>query len=285
MLRFVKPWERSFAWKAGRLADFYDAEGYVSLETKKGTHLGVSQKPGGILDEMRFLIESFDCSFRESQTGDGSVTTLVLRGGWHEVLRLLGTIGSTRLLNKITSRIRCGLFSKQLNGIGEPIRIVSARRASDDWVAELETSTHTYFCEGFGAHNSVAQHSYLVSKLCPKHGLCGLLHDASEAYLCDISSPVKRSNLFAEYREAERWLQGMIQVNFGIREIEIPKEVKDADHAMGIIEGLSFMPRVDGAFWTDNEDAFHDPPSMVAWSPKVAAAKFLARFNDLMTKK
>lgn len=128
---------------------------------------------------------------------------------------------------------------------------------------------------------SVAQHSVLVSKLCDNHPLFGLLHDGSEAYLCDVATPVKQSDLFAEYRAAESHLQRMILLHFGIRNGDTPDEVKSADMAMGIIEGLSFMPKAHGAFWTDNAFPHREGMRLAAWSPGVAKARFLDRFDEL----
>src|SRR6266496_3875421 len=53
---------------------------------------------------------------------------------------------------------------------------------------------------------SVAQHSVLVSTFCaPEDAAWGLLHDASEAYLSDIASPVKKHPDFGPfYLEAEK---------------------------------------------------------------------------------
>jgi hypothetical protein len=54
---------------------------------------------------------------------------------------------------------------------------------------------------------SVASHSIDVSWRLRDHGpslqLAGLLHDASEAYLGDVPSPLKRRPEYAAYREAE----------------------------------------------------------------------------------
>lgn len=131
---------------------------------------------------------------------------------------------------------------------------------------------------------SVAQHSYLVSLLCDNHQLYGLLHDASEAYLCDIATPLKHSDVFKQYRDAEFWLQGMILLKYGIRQTEMPKEVKGADKFMGIWEGMAFMPEHEGAFWTDNQGVLL--PEFAgeyfrAWSPTEAEERFIGRFGKL----
>lgn len=64
---------------------------------------------------------------------------------------------------------------------------------------------------------SVAEHSCHVSDLLPQvWKLTGLLHDASEAYLCDLPRPIKRSPGFAEgYLRAERDLERVITKKFG----------------------------------------------------------------------
>ncbi len=66
----------------------------------------------------------------------------------------------------------------------------------------------------FGGHSrmhfSVAQHSILVSRLCPPPlRLAGLLHDASEAYVADIVRPLKR-DLGPRYAEVETGWQWAI---------------------------------------------------------------------------
>ena len=74
---------------------------------------------------------------------------------------------------------------------------------------------------------SVAQHSVMVSKIIePKHARWGLLHDASEAYLGDVATPLK--NMLPEYRALEEHIQRTIARRFGLV-WPMPVEVKRAD--------------------------------------------------------
>ena len=64
---------------------------------------------------------------------------------------------------------------------------------------------------------SVAQHSVIVSeRVPPEHALWGLLHDASEAYLCDVARPVKRLPELAGYRDAEAAIMRAVSDRFGL---------------------------------------------------------------------
>jgi uncharacterized protein len=77
---------------------------------------------------------------------------------------------------------------------------------------------------------SVAEHSVLVSRLVPSRlALCGLLHDASEAFLGDVSSPLKR--LLPEYKAIEERVEEAIAAQFDIP-FPYPDEVHDADKRM-----------------------------------------------------
>lgn len=74
---------------------------------------------------------------------------------------------------------------------------------------------------------SVAQHSIAVSLLVdPRHKLCALLHDASEAFLMDLPRPVKQ--LLPAYKELENQVMENIAAAYGF-EWPMPEEVKKAD--------------------------------------------------------
>lgn len=84
---------------------------------------------------------------------------------------------------------------------------------------------------------SVADHSLRVSKILPARlRLWGLLHDASEAYLSDLSRPVKRSvTIGVPYKAAEKALMSVIAVRFSLQWPE-PPEVNNADEVLLMTE-------------------------------------------------
>ena len=77
---------------------------------------------------------------------------------------------------------------------------------------------------------SVAEHSVLVSRLCnPRNALLGLMHDASEAFIGDVVTPLKRQISF--YYEVEaRWMLA-IGCALGVDDalVHLPIDVKIAD--------------------------------------------------------
>lgn len=77
---------------------------------------------------------------------------------------------------------------------------------------------------------SVAQHSlYVASLLPPELKLHGLLHDAAEAYVGDMVSPLKK--IMSEYKEVEAVISRVVADVFSLSYPE-PIEVKKADLAV-----------------------------------------------------
>lgn len=121
---------------------------------------------------------------------------------------------------------------------------------------------------------SVAQHSVIVSKLCePKFALYGLLHDASEAYLSDIASPVKRAHEFDFYKQHENRLQSVIYKKFGLDPCE-PQNIKYIDTNIRTNE-MYYLFSFDHEF-----KPFFDI-DIQPMSPKEAKKEFLKRFDEL----
>jgi hypothetical protein len=86
-------------------------------------------------------------------------------------------------------------------------------------------------------HYSVAQHSVEVSRRClQENALIGLLHDASEAFIADIVSPLKR--FLPTYYTLEAAWQSAIGRSLGLGEtlVNLPPDVHTADKECLAIE-------------------------------------------------
>lgn len=90
---------------------------------------------------------------------------------------------------------------------------------------------------------SVAQHSVYVSRLCRNTSsrLQALLHDASEAYIGDVTKWLKQTEIFDGYRELESHIQRTIYRRFGCLE-EDTVETKTADMLMVRFEATRGFP-------------------------------------------
>lgn len=113
---------------------------------------------------------------------------------------------------------------------------------------------------------SVAQHSVAVSLRVPKEfALWGLLHDAAEAYVGDMSSPLK--SICPEYRGIEHNIMAAVCERFGLPYLE-PLVVKEADYAECRAEAEMLFVRPEHA-------------SVIGWGPVLAKLRFLNRFAEL----
>lgn len=120
---------------------------------------------------------------------------------------------------------------------------------------------------------SVAEHSVRVSLACDEEdALWGLLHDAAEAYLVDLPTPVKRS--MAAYTEIETRLQVVLSERFGLS-VAMPASVKRADAVLLATEARDLMAKPPA-------DWFPMPPpqqeKIRPMTSKQAKDAFLTRF-------
>jgi uncharacterized protein len=132
---------------------------------------------------------------------------------------------------------------------------------------------------------SVAQHSVIVSTIIqdPRFKLLGLLHDATEAYLCDLPAPAKRA--LPDYQDAEAKLLKVIGQKFGFT-CEGAKAVKMADRVVLCAEARDlFSPPRDficPGQYRDIADEFI--PTIRPLDYRSAERQFLARFEELTTR-
>jgi hypothetical protein len=88
---------------------------------------------------------------------------------------------------------------------------------------------------------SVAQHSVAVSYMVPEEdALAALMHDAPEAVLHDVNSPLKRR--LSEYRDLERQAERAIFSRFGLP-LELTPNIHMADQIMLATETRDLRPR------------------------------------------
>jgi hypothetical protein len=124
-----------------------------------------------------------------------------------------------------------------------------APRASDVRIEDIahSLSNQCRFSGHVREFYSVAEHSLRVSWLLKAWGededvqLWGLLHDASEAYLVDLPTPLKQAEFGAEYRRAEHTLMRVICERFALAE-PMPEPVRIADAVLLATEARDLMP-------------------------------------------
>jgi hypothetical protein len=126
---------------------------------------------------------------------------------------------------------------------------------------------------------SVAQHSVMVSRLAPQElKMAALMHDASEAYLGDVISPLKYI-LGRSYKDIEMRFTQSIYTHFNIGIDEI-KEVKEFDLKMLHAEHDAFRCGNMG-MWDDLMFDLFDGRMTNIWSPSYAATKFYEEYTNL----
>lgn len=107
------------------------------------------------------------------------------------------------------------------------------------------------------------------------------LHDASEAYLCDLARPVKHADLMDGYRDAEIALDTAIALRFGvIVDATMAEQIKRLDGAMLHREARALIAG-DLEDW--NLDRFGPPANVdiIPWTPVEAESALLAVFGRL----
>lgn len=141
---------------------------------------------------------------------------------------------------------------------------------------------------------SVAEHSVRVSRevermgLGPAAQLLGLIHDASEAYLCDLPSPLKRSDDMEAYREAERFAQQTCELALIPRPVfpgiphraEAGRAVKRADRVLLATERRDLLPPDDTDEWGELPDPLVERIGETL-APAVARDRFLEHYHGL----
>lgn len=133
---------------------------------------------------------------------------------------------------------------------------------------------------------SVAQHSFLVSHQVPAElALTALLHDATEAYISDLSRPLKHfTPVGAAYQEIEERIAKTIAEKFGTVH-PLPSEVQHADHQLLYAEKEQLMSSANANGWAKTTGEESEPQRLdiliFPWDNEWAEKIFLERFQKL----
>ena len=135
--------------------------------------------------------------------------------------------------------------------------------------------------------SSVAQHSVHVSEIAAKElmpdpqGLdmprIGLMYDAAEAYLGDLSTPLK--NMLSGFRRIEKGMEQAVSHRFGVP-FPRPQEIKTIDTALLLAEAGHLLGEPPDK-WDAAGTIKPYPIEIYPWSPEKAKCEFLKRFDVL----
>lgn len=156
-----------------------------------------------------------------------------------------------------------------------------------DYDYDIEEIAHALsnLCRYTGHVNrfySVAEHSVLVSRIVPvDFALCGLLHDASEAFLGDVSSPLKK--LLPDYKRIEENVEKSIARYFGIP-FPFPKEIHEADKRMYWQERQEIADNgIRDALWHQDLRATRKVEAK-GMAPHMARRMFMTRYREIINR-
>ncbi len=125
---------------------------------------------------------------------------------------------------------------------------------------------------------SVAQHSVLVSRILPpEHQKAGLLHDAAEAFIGDMSKPLK--DLFPEFKRIEEAIEEALFAQFGIP-FPMQPEIKHADLVLLATEQRDLLPPIESQ-WALLAGIEPMDDVIEPWTPEEAYKAFIRRFVNL----
>lgn len=124
---------------------------------------------------------------------------------------------------------------------------------------------------------SVAEHSLLVSEVASGFEFEALLHDAAEAFMGDITRPLKQ--MLPDYKRIEREVESAIHRRFAVSS-PLPPEVKSADLRVLAAEQRQIMPKgTDG--WVRSQKVIPAPVVVRHLPPEEAKKAFLSRYEAL----
>jgi hypothetical protein len=126
---------------------------------------------------------------------------------------------------------------------------------------------------------SVAEHCVRASYLVPDEDrLEALMHDAAEAFVVDLPTPLKR--MLPDYMAIDHEVEQVVAERFGLR-WPWPASVKHADLVMLATEARDLLPRHEP--WEHVANITPEPINLASFSgrPETWEKRYLARYAEL----
>lgn len=136
----------------------------------------------------------------------------------------------------------------------------------------------------YGGHTkrfySVAEHCVLMSYAVPAQDAAwALLHDATEAYVSDVISPIKRE--LPQFREIEEQVMECIVDKYKLGTYAMPASVVAADLRILLDERAELLPPSRMRWRDEIENLTPLGVPIEGWSPELAEDRYLARMVEL----
>ena len=141
------------------------------------------------------------------------------------------------------------------------------------------------YCGHVKKFYSVAEHCVVMSRIVsPEAALDVLLHDSPEAYVTDISRPIK--SLLPNHAPMEARVLSAI---YEYLELDLPsesikKEIELADLTLYLTEREQLMAKPPKPWVCDDGRVEALPTTLPLWSPEIAETAYLERFNALIRR-
>lgn len=176
LLRSFSPWQEDRSWGAAYLAAAFDGEGSFTQTTRDGRQnrvmLTFTQKENAMLETVEHELLARGFRFTKAAPRNG-VVHLKMLGGSTEALRFIGSIRPRRLLANYRQ-----FDGGQMRAV--PVEVLESEFIGDQEVIAIETSTRTFFAEGYASHNCLPDGSPLDS---PSFA-GGPGHELADLFLC-----------------------------------------------------------------------------------------------------
>lgn len=152
-LRQLEPWIQETGYEAGWLAGMFDGEGSLSYGPHGSPKLMLCQAKGPIADQVTHRLDRLGIewsSIDRTREGDRQpIVNIYVGGGFPGILTAMGRLRPERLIRKLAE---LGVHSRSIQPWRVKVEAVEPVGVRD--IQVIESSTRTYFGEGYLMHNS-----------------------------------------------------------------------------------------------------------------------------------